>query len=88
MVHDQSSTGSTFFIEPMQAVDLNNEMRELQVREQDEIERILATLSNRIAEVSEGIIRNYEFHLLTFLWCKLFCLPKATSSLAGLPKTP
>ncbi|MBP5324163.1 MAG: endonuclease MutS2 [Pseudobutyrivibrio sp.] len=60
MVHDQSSTGSTFFIEPMQAVDLNNEMRELQVREQDEIERILATISNRIAEASEGIIRNFE----------------------------
>ncbi len=60
MVHDQSSTGSTFFIEPMQAVDLNNEMRELQVREQDEIERILAILSNKIAEASEGIIRNYE----------------------------
>ncbi|MBO6282466.1 MAG: endonuclease MutS2, partial [Pseudobutyrivibrio sp.] len=60
MVHDQSSTGSTFFIEPMQAVDLNNELRELQVREQDEIARILANISNRIAESSEGIIRNFE----------------------------
>ena len=60
MVHDQSSTGSTFFIEPMQAVDLNNELRELQVREQDEIDRILANISNRIAESSEGIIRNFE----------------------------
>ena len=60
MVHDQSSTGSTFFIEPMQAVDLNNELRELQVREQDEIEKILAIISNKIAESAEGIIRNYE----------------------------
>ena len=60
MVHDQSSTGSTFFIEPMQAVDLNNELRELQVREQDEITRILANISNKIAESAEGIIRNFE----------------------------
>ena len=65
MVHDQSSTGSTFFIEPMQAVDLNNELRELQVREQDEIARILANISNRIAENSEGIVRNFE--LLTHI---------------------
>lgn len=65
MVHDQSSTGSTFFIEPMQAVDLNNELRELQVREQDEIARILADISNRIAGSSEGIIRNFE--LLTYI---------------------
>jgi len=65
MVHDQSSTGSTFFIEPMQVVDLNNELRELQVREQDEIARILADISNRIAESSEGIIRNFE--LLTYI---------------------
>ena len=60
MVHDQSATGSTFFIEPMAVVDLNNELRELQVRERDEIERILATLSNRIADSSDGIIRNFE----------------------------
>lgn len=60
MVHDQSSTGSTFFIEPMAVVDLNNELRELQVRERDEIEKILATLSNMIAGVSDGIIRNFE----------------------------
>ena len=65
MVHDQSSTGSTFFIEPMQAVDLNNELRELQVREQDEINRILADISNKIAESSEGISRNFE--LLTHI---------------------
>ncbi|MCR4695208.1 MAG: endonuclease MutS2 [Pseudobutyrivibrio sp.] len=60
MVHDQSATGSTFFIEPMQAVDLNNELRELQVREGDEIEKILANISNRIAEKAEGIIRNFQ----------------------------
>ncbi len=60
MVHDQSSSGSTFFIEPMQVVDLNNELRELEVREQDEIQAILANLSNAIANVSDGIIRNFE----------------------------
>ncbi len=60
MVHDQSATGSTFYIEPMQVVDLNNEIRELQVREQDEIARILANLSNRIADSSEGIGHNFD----------------------------
>lgn len=60
MVHDQSATGSTFYIEPMQVVDLNNEIRELAIREQDEINRILATLSNRIADASEGISKNYQ----------------------------
>ena len=71
MVHDQSGSGTTFFIEPMAVVDLNNEMRELQVREQDEIERILANLSNRIAEVSESITTNFELLVeLDFIFSK------------------
>lgn len=50
MLHDQSSTGSTLFIEPASVVKLNNEIRELEVNEQQEIEKILADLSNQAAE--------------------------------------
>ncbi len=46
MVHDQSSTGSTLFIEPMAIIKLNNELRELEIQEQKEIEAVLAALSN------------------------------------------
>ncbi len=60
MIHDQSSTGSTLFIEPMAIVKLNNELRELALKEQDEIERILAELSNFIGEHSEEIKINFE----------------------------
>lgn len=49
MVHDQSSSGSTIFVEPLSVVKLNNELRELEIREQKEIEAILAALSNQAA---------------------------------------
>mgnify|MGYP004508476657 FL=1 len=65
MIHDQSSTGSTFFIEPMAVVNLNNEYKELQLREQEEIEVILAGLSNLTASYATQLLADYE--LLTEL---------------------
>lgn len=60
LVHDVSSSGSTFFIEPMSAVNANNALRELFVRERKEIERILAELSAEAAAYQEHINRNFE----------------------------
>lgn len=65
MIHDQSSSGSTLFIEPMAVVNLNNDLREMFLKEQDEIEVILANLSNRVSEYIPDIQADYE--LLTTL---------------------
>ena len=65
MVHDQSSTGSTFFIEPMAVVNLNNELKELAAREAMEIEKILSNLSEQVALSKESIEMDVE--LLTKL---------------------
>lgn len=65
MIHDQSSTGSTLFIEPMAVVNLNNEYKEMQLREQEEIEVILAGLSNLTASYATQLLADYE--LLTEL---------------------
>ena len=61
MIHDQSSSGSTLFIEPVSVVKSNNELKELAVKEQEEIMAILAGLSNLVAKESE----NLEFNLNT-----------------------
>lgn len=58
MIHDQSATGSTFFIEPMAIVKLNNELAELGMKEQEEIEKILASLSALAAPYAENLERN------------------------------
>ena len=58
MVHDQSSTGSTFFIEPAAVVNLNNQLKELALKEQEEIERILASLSAMAGEHTEELTQN------------------------------
>ncbi|MDO4481429.1 MAG: endonuclease MutS2 [Bacillota bacterium] len=60
IVHDQSATGATLFIEPQAIVNLNNEMRELQLKEEAEVARILQMLSGMVAVQSNGIIANQE----------------------------
>ena len=60
MIHDQSSTGSTLFIEPMAIVKLNNEIRDLEMKEAAEIEVILASLSNMAAQERENLRYNLE----------------------------
>ena len=60
LVHDMSATGSTFFVEPMSAVNANNALRELEIKEKKEIERILAELSAEAAGYREAINLNYQ----------------------------
>ncbi|HIT64221.1 MAG TPA: endonuclease MutS2 [Candidatus Ventrimonas merdavium] len=60
MIHDQSSTGSTLFIEPMAVIQLNNELRSLEIQEQKEIEAVLATLSNELAPYTEALALDLE----------------------------
>ena len=64
LVHDVSSSGGTFFIEPMGVVKANNELRELQSREEKEIERILAELSAECASYREDIAQNYDLLIM------------------------
>jgi DNA mismatch repair protein MutS2 len=69
IVHDQSSSGATVFIEPMVVVELNNRVRELQIEERQEIERILRVLSGEIGQEAESLkvavelLAEFDFHL-------------------------
>lgn len=71
MIHDQSSTGSTLFIEPMSIVKLNNDIRELELQEQKEIEVILARLSEEVAQYIEALSDNFTIMVeLDFIFAR------------------
>lgn len=71
LVHDQSSTGSTLFIEPAAIVNMNNELKELEIKEREEIEKILAGLSARCAAHSENLLENQKtVTILDFIFAK------------------
>ena len=65
MIHDQSSTGSTIFVEPVAVVKLNNDIRELEIQEAREIEAILAALSEQTAQYTE--LLQYDMETLAEL---------------------
>lgn len=75
LLHDTSSSGATLFIEPMAIVEINNEIRELTIKEQEEIDRILAELSSEVATFAPNIMQSYD---ATVSLCLIF----AKSSLA------
>lgn len=71
MVHDQSASGSTLFIEPLSVVKLNNQLRELAIKEQEEIEKILAELSNLTALEVDSLRTNVSILAeLDFIFAK------------------
>ena len=71
MVHDQSKAGSTFFIEPMSVVRLNNEIREYEVKESEEIAKILASLSAMAGNYTAELDADYDIlSQLDFIFAK------------------
>ena len=90
LVHDVSASGSTYFVEPMGAVQANNELRELLAEEEKEIERILRSLSADCAAVRETIIQNYDLLIqLDSIFARaklsdrLHCMPPRLESNGG-----
>lgn len=87
MIHDQSSSGSTLFIEPMAVVNLNNEYKGLLLQEQEEIEVILANLSNLAANSSQQLATDYQILVeLDFIFAKA-SLAKSYNGVAPLFNT-
>ena len=82
MIHDQSKGGQTLFVEPQAVVELNNALRELELAEQQEIARILAELSSRVAEHYDELRNNHELIIkLDFIMAK----GKLSSKMGGEP---
>ena len=80
IVHDQSGSGATLFIEPQVIVELNNKLRELELAEKAEIERILAELSSNVAEHFHDIMNNQKLLIdldVIFAKGKLSCMMQA-----------
>ena len=80
IVHDQSGSGATLFIEPQAVVELNNKLRELELAEKAEIERILAELSSNVAEHFHDIMNNQKLLIdmdVIFAKGKLSCMMQA-----------
>lgn len=71
IVHDTSASGATLFIEPMSVVTANNEIRDLENKEELEIEKILSILSQKVSEVASVILADYDIITrLDFIFCK------------------
>ncbi len=81
LVHDVSGSGGTFFIEPMGVVKANNELRELEVKEEKEIERILAELSAECAQFKENIAQDYD--LIVLIDC-IFARAQLSTRMRGM----
>lgn len=81
MIHDQSSSGSTLFIEPMSIVKLNNTIREYEIKEQEEIQRILADLSNQVGEHLPALYYNMEaIGQLDFIFARAYLAKQMKAS--------